>query len=147
DMVHVPYKGVAPALTAVVGGEVDLTTASANVAGAMLNAGRIHALAIAGPKRSSLFPDVATTVEQGYPDLQAAVLYVLVAPPQTPDDVVSRISADVIEILGRPDFVQKQATSRGLDVVAGGPDELRQALHEDTELSRRMVQAAGVQPE
>jgi len=147
DMVHVPYKGVSPALTAVVSGEVDLTTSSANVAGAMLNAGKIRALAVAGPTRSSMFPDVPTTVEQGYPNLQAAVLYVLVAPPNTPDDIASGIAADVIEIMQRPEFVQKHATSRGLDVVAGGPQVLKKALHDDTEMSRRMVEAAGVTPE
>jgi tripartite-type tricarboxylate transporter receptor subunit TctC len=147
DLTHVPYKGVAPVMTGIVGGEIQLSTGSASVAGELLRAGRVKALAVAGPKRSALFPEVPTTAEQGYPDLRAAVWYALVAPSGTPDAVVARIAADVKAVLGRPDFAQKNATSRGLEVTAGGPAELLQAIRDDVAATREMVRAAGVKPE
>lgn len=147
DITHVPYKGVAPVITGLVGGEIQLATGSASVAGEMLKAGKIKALAVAGPKRSSLFPDVPTTVEQGYPQLRAAVWYALVAPAGTPATVIDRIASDVKAILEDPAFAQKNAIARGLEVNAGGPAELRQAIRDDVAVTREMVQAAGVKPE
>jgi tripartite-type tricarboxylate transporter receptor subunit TctC len=147
DITHVPYKGVAPVMTAIVGGEIQLATGSASVAGQLLKAGKIKALAVAGTKRSTLFPDVPTTGEQGYPELQAAVWYALVAPAGTSEAVIARIAADVKAVLTRPDFAEKNATSRGLEVTAGGPNELRQAILNDVEVSREMARAAGVKPE
>ena len=147
DLIHIPYKGVAPAMTALVGGEIQLGTGSAGVAGELLRAGRLKALAVAGSKRSALFPDVPTTAELGFPELRAAVWYALVAPAGTPEPVITRIAADVKAVLSRPDFAEKNATSKGLEVNAGGPAELRQAIKEDVAIAREMVQAAGVKPE
>ena len=147
DITHVPYKGVAPVMTGLVGGEIQLATGSASVAGELLKAGKIKPLAVAGIKRSTLFPDVPTTAEQGYPQLRAAVWYALVAPAGTPEAVIKRIAADVKAILGEPEFARKNATARGLEVNAGGPAELRQAIRDDVAVTREMVQAAGVKPE
>lgn len=147
DITHVPYKGVAPVMTGLVGGEIQLATGSASVAGELLKAGKIKPLAVAGAKRSTLFPDVPTTAEQGYPQLRAAVWYALVAPAGTPEAVIERIAADVKAILGEPEFARKNATARGLEVNAGGPAELRQAIRDDVAVTREMVQAAGVKPE
>lgn len=147
QLTHVPYKGVAPVMNGLLGGEIQLSTGSASVAGEFLKAGRVKALAVAGSKRSSLFPEVPTTAEQGYPQLRAAVWYALVAPAGTPEPVIARIAADVKAILENPEFAQKNATSRGLEVNAGGPTELRQAIRDDVAATREMVQAAGVTPE
>jgi len=147
DITHVPYKGVAPVMTGLVGGEIQLATGSASVAGELLKAGKIKPLAVAGARRSTLFPDVPTTAEQGYPQLRAAVWYALVAPAGTPEAVIERIAADVKAILGEPEFARKNATARGLEVNAGGPAELRQAIRDDVAVTREMVQAAGVKPE
>lgn len=147
ELTHVPYKGVAPVVTGLLGGEIQLSTGSASVAGQLLKAGKVKALAVAGSKRSSLFPDVPTTAEQGYPQLRAAVWYALVAPAGTPEPVIARIAADVKAILEDPGFAEKNATSRGLEVNAGGPAELRQAIRDDVAVVREMVKAAGVTPE
>ncbi|MDB5820473.1 MAG: Tripartite-type tricarboxylate transporter, receptor component TctC [Rhizobacter sp.] len=147
DMVHVPYKGVAPALTAVMSGEVQLSTASAGVGGSLMKAERIKPLAIAGKQRSPLFPDVPTTTEQGYPELQATTWYAVLGPAGMPKPVIDRIDADIRAVLKDAKFAEMQATSKGLDVVAGGPAELATAITEDVELTGRMVRTAGVKPE
>lgn len=101
DLIHAPYKGVAPMLTGLAGGETQYGVGSANVVGASIEAGRIRPIAIAGESRSTFFPDVPTTGE---------------AP-------------------------------RGLDLVAGGPQELAAAIQKDVRLTQAMVEAAGVKPE
>lgn len=147
DLIHAPYKGVAPMLTGLAGGEIQFGVGSANVAGALIEAGRIKPIAVAGEQRSTIFPDVPTTSEAGYPELQARVWYALFAPAGTPEPVIGKIAADVTSILKAPEFAAKHLTPRGLDLVAGGPQELSAAIQKDVRLTRAMVQAAGVKPE
>jgi tripartite-type tricarboxylate transporter receptor subunit TctC len=147
DLVHIPYKGIAPVMLAVSTGEVQLTAGSSSVAGAMMKDGRIRPLALAGKKRSAQFPNVATTIEQGYPYLQAPIWYALFAPAKTPPAVIAKINADVAAILKAPAFAEKQVTSRGLDVVAGSPQELAQVIREEVEVTAEMIKAVGIQPE
>src|SRR5690606_10135183 len=90
DILHIPYKGIQPALTATIAGDVSLVTGSAGVAGELLRSGRLKALAIAGDKRSAQFPDVPTTAEEGFPYLKSSVWYGVFAPAGTPDDLVAR---------------------------------------------------------
>lgn len=147
DLLHVPYKGVAPVLTAVTAGEVMLTTGSAGVGGPLLKAGRLKALAIAGKKRSPQFPAVPTTAELGYPYVQASIWYGLFAPDETPAAIVDKIGADVRAILKTPAFTEMHVSSRGLDVVASSSQELAATIREETVLMGEMARAAGVQPE
>ena len=147
DLTHVPYKGVVPALTALAGGEIQLGLGSANVAGALIKAGKIKPIAVAGEKRSEVYPDVPTTTEEGFPGLQASVWYALFAPAGTPAPIVDKISTDVANILKAPAFTEKHLTPRGLDLVAGGPEELAAEIQKDVKLTEAMVRAAGVKPE
>jgi tripartite-type tricarboxylate transporter receptor subunit TctC len=147
DMTHVPYKGIAPVMQAVSTGEVHLTAGSSSVAGAMMKDGRIKPLALAGKNRSAQFPNVPTTVEQGFPYLQAPVWYALFAPAKTPATVINKVRDDIAAILKAPAFAEKQVTSRGLDVIASTPQELAQVLREEVEVTGEMVKAVGIQPE
>jgi tripartite-type tricarboxylate transporter receptor subunit TctC len=147
DIVHVPYKGVAPSMTALVGGDIQLSTASAGVAGPFMRAGKIKPLAIAGRRRSSEFPQVPTTAEQGYPDLLASTWYAVLGPAGLDPSLVRRISADIISVLKQPAFAERHATSKGLDLVAGGPTELSAAIEQDLAITSAMVKAAKIQPE
>lgn len=147
DLQHVPYKGIAPLLTAVTAGEVPLATGSAGVAGELLRAGRLKALAIAGKRRAGQFPDVPTTAEQGYPYLIASIWYGLFAPAGTPATVVEKIGSDARAILKTPAFAQKQVTARGLDVVASSSQELAAVIKEESANVGEMIRAAGVKPE
>lgn len=147
DIVHIPYKGVAPLMTATVAGEVQLATASPGVAGQLLKAHRLKALAIAGKERSPQFPDVPTTAEQGYPYLRSSIWYGLFAPAGTSPAVIKKINADVTDILKNPAFAERQATSRGLRVVAGKPAEFASRIREDVATTEEMVRAANIQPQ
>ena len=147
DLLHVPYKGIAPLLTALTAGEVLLTTGSSAVAGELLKAGRLKALAISGKRRSPKSPGVPTTAELGYPYVQASIWYGLFAPARTPPAIVEKIGADVRTILKTPAFAERHAESKGLDVVASTPQDLAAAILAEKTLTVEMIRAAGIQPE
>jgi tripartite-type tricarboxylate transporter receptor subunit TctC len=147
DILQVPYKGIAPVMTALIAGEVDMATASAGVAGELLRGKRIKALAIAGKKRSPQFPDVPTTAEQGYPYLRATIWYGLLGPAAMPPEIVGKINADVTAILKSPAFIERQVTARGLTLVADTPKEFAARIQEDAASTREMVRAAKIAPQ
>ncbi len=147
DLLHVPYKGITPMLTALASGEVMLGTGSVAVAGPLIAAGKIKPVAMAGTRRVSQYPSVATVVEEGFPYAQTSIWYALFAPAGTPAAVVERIGADVRSILADPAFAQAQATSKGLTVVAGDGPSLARLIRDETQVTAAQVKAAGVQPE
>src|SRR5512134_1543087 len=102
DLVHVPYKGISLAVPAVVAGEVQLTFAGIATSTPQLKAGRIKALAIGGPQRSPLFPQVPTFAELGYPEVETHAWFGLFVPAGSPREAVSKIHADVKRILEDP---------------------------------------------
>lgn len=147
EFLHVPYKGIAPAQTATVAGEVMLTIASPGQVGAMVRGGRLKALAIGVSTRSRDFPAVPTTAEAGYPYALSSIWYGMFAPATTPPALVERIARDVASVARRPDFADKQITSRGLDLVAGTPAEFAAAIKAEVVTTGEMIKAAGVKPE
>ena len=147
EFLHIPYKGIAPATTAAIAGEVMLTIASPNQLGAMVKAAKLKALAIGAPIRSREFPAVPTTAEAGFPYASSLIWYGMFAPATTPSALVERIARDVAAVARRPDFAEKQITSRGLDLVAGTPAEFAAAIKAEVVSTGEMVKAAGVKPE
>jgi tripartite-type tricarboxylate transporter receptor subunit TctC len=147
DLIHVPYKGVAPVMAALIGGEVQLSTASAAVAGELIKAGKLKVIASAGKQRASQFPAVSTTAEQGHPELVASIWYGLFVPAGTPGSVVARIGDDVRAIVRDPAFRERHFTSKGLEVVMSTPQELHDAIAADVAATADMVRAADVHPE
>lgn len=147
DLLHVPYKGIAPVMLAVAGKEVDLSVASAGVAGEMIKGGRVKPLAVAGSKRLPQFPDVKTAAEQGFPYLQSFIWYGLFAPKGTPPEIVAKLNADIAAVLKTDAFAEQQVRSKGLTVMAGSPKEFADAIRQDTALVGEMVKAANVKPE
>lgn len=145
DLVHVPYKGIAPVLGAMAGGEVQLTMGSAAVASKLLAAGKLKALAVAAGKRDPRFPDLKTTTELGFPYLQISIWQALFTPAGTPDDIVRKLSADVLSVFGKPGFAEKHAD--GWLILAGGPAELAERIKRDLAVTREMISVAGIQPE
>jgi tripartite-type tricarboxylate transporter receptor subunit TctC len=147
ETTHVAYRGIAPAFAALLANEVQLSGASVAVAGTLLKAGRIKALAVAGPRRLVQFPNVPTTTEQGFPALKASIWFALFVPAGVAQPVIEKIAADVIAILKQPEFAQRHATDKGLEMFAGGPAQLLAAIREDVASSGMMVKAAGIIPE
>jgi len=147
QFLHVPYKGIAPDVNAVMTGEVQISVASPAAAGSMVKAGKLKALAIGGAERSSLFPDIPTIAESGYPYVDSVIWWGMFAPGGTSAQLVDRINHDVAGVAKRPDIIEKYFTAFGLDPVADTPSEFTAAIRADVEVTAKMVKAAGVQPE
>jgi tripartite-type tricarboxylate transporter receptor subunit TctC len=147
DLLHVPYKGIAPLMTAIAGGEVMLATGTSGVAGELMKAGKLKGLAIAGRQRAALFPNVPTTAELGYPDLLVSIWFGLFAPAGTPAAVVEKIGDDARAILKSLAFIERHLAPRGYDVVAGSAAELAATIREESAAVAEMIKAAGVTPE
>ena len=147
DLLHVPFSGIAPLLTALIGGHVELATGSAGVGGELIKTGKLKALAIVSKERSKAFPDVPTAAELGYPYLRASIWYALFAPKGTSTEIVDKINKDVKQILSNPEFAERHITSKGLRLVASSPADLASVIEEETAATAEMVKAAGVKPE
>jgi tripartite-type tricarboxylate transporter receptor subunit TctC len=147
DLVHVPYKGISLAVPAVVAGEVQLTFAGIATSAPQLRARRIKAIAIGGPSRTPLFPEVPTFTELGFPEVETHAWFGLFLPAGSPKDAVARIYADTRKILGESDFRQKQLIDRGYEVVGSSPEEFAIYLTKDSESRARAVKISGAKAE
>jgi tripartite-type tricarboxylate transporter receptor subunit TctC len=144
---NVPYKGVSPVLNALIGNEVQLSVGSSGVAGQLLNAGKLKALAIAAKERSPLFPGVRTTTELGFPDIQAFVWFGLAAPAGTPRAIVDRISADVRDIIRQPAFAERFIIASGWQAIGSTPAETDRIIKDELPVIRAMSEAADLKPQ
>ena len=147
DLLHVPYNGISPLLIAMISGKVSLTTGSAGVAGEFLRAGKLKALAIAGKKRSTQFPEVPTTEEAGFGYIQSSIWYAVFAPPGTPAEIVEKVGNDLRSISRDPGFIERQIASKGLDPVASTPGELSDIVRNETAALKTMIDAAKIEAE
>ena len=147
SITHVPYKGIAPVVTAAIAGEIQLTTGSPGTVAGLVKAGKLKPISVAGPRHAPELPGVPTVAESGYPYAQATVRFGLFAPAGTPAAVIERIHRDVVAVLRTPAFTQKYLTANGFQLVASGPDELAAAIREDVALVGEMIRAAGIKPE
>ena len=128
DMVHVPYKGGAPGMVALLGGEVDMMVAQIPSSRQLHLAGKVRALAVSGAKRSSALPEVPTIMESGLPGFEATSWYCVVAPAGTPKPIVDRLNAEIVKALNTPDMRQKLADD-GAEVESSTPAELARFVH------------------
>ena len=147
DLVHVPYKGISLAVPAVIAGEVQLTFAGIATSAPQLKAGRIKAIAIGGPSRTPLFPNVPTFTELGYPEVETHAWFGLFLPAGSPNEAVARIHQDVRKILQESDFRQKQLIDRGYEVVGSSPEEFASYIKKDSESRARAVKISGAKAE
>lgn len=123
DLMHVPYRGVAPSITATLGGEVKLLFTGLGGAVPHIKSGKLVPLAVTERARSSLLPELATATEQGVPGVEVAAWYGVFAPKGTPAPVVDRLNQEFNAVLQMPD-VQAKLTGAGLEVVGGTPQQL-----------------------
>jgi tripartite-type tricarboxylate transporter receptor subunit TctC len=123
DVVHVPYKGIAPAMNDLVGGQVSFMFLSMSSALKQVQAGKLRALGVASLKRSPAAPDLPTVAEQGFPGFEALSWYALMAPAGTPPDVIDRIAAESARALRDP-AVRERLLGLGANPVGGTPAEL-----------------------
>jgi tripartite-type tricarboxylate transporter receptor subunit TctC len=122
EMQHVPYKGSPPALQDVVGGQVTMTFDNITTAWPLAKAGKLRALAVTTTKRSAIAPDVPTLAESGLPGFEVGSWQGVFAPAGTPKEIVRRLNAEIVKILGMPD-VREKLTALGAEPVGNSPDE------------------------
>jgi tripartite-type tricarboxylate transporter receptor subunit TctC len=146
QMTHVPYKGSAPSIVALVGGEVQAVFSSIPSALVQIRAGRIRALGVSILKRSSVLPDVPTIDESGVPGFDAASWYAVFAPAGTPKNVVAMLGREIVRIMNVPD-VRERFANDGFEPAGTGPAEFARFLRAELVKWAKAVEMAGVKPE
>jgi tripartite-type tricarboxylate transporter receptor subunit TctC len=131
DIVHVPYRATTSAMADLLGGRIDLALIGLSSAKTQVESGKLRAYAIAAPQRSSLMPDVPTADEAGLPGFEVRSWFGMFAPAKTPPSVIDRLSREIKKASTDPKFVEALAP-QGMQIVASSPDEMAQALREDS---------------
>jgi len=142
-MTHVPYKGSAPSLVALVGGEVQALFSSIPAALGLIRANRIRALAVSITKRSSVLPDVPTIDESGVRGYDAASWYLVFAPAGTPKAVTARLGKEISGIMARPD-VRSRFVNDGFEPEGRGPADSARFLASEVEKWGKAIKMAGI---
>jgi tripartite-type tricarboxylate transporter receptor subunit TctC len=139
----VAYGGAAPASQAILAGTIDIgSMALANIHG-QVKGGAFKGIAVTGATRWHDLPDIPTVQEAGYKDFDFETIFILMAPSKTPQDIVERLSREVIAILKRPDIGQR-VKAAGYDVLARGPDALKARIVKEVPLYKEIVVKAGI---
>ena len=146
DLLHVPYKGSAPAVTDLIGGQTHLLIDVGSVLLPHIKSGRLKALAVTGPTRDSNLPDVLTVREQGLPGLEAAGYQGLVAPAGVPREVIERISTELRRVLANPDVRAKFAAG-GAEVMPRGATEFAAYVKAESERWSALITQRGIKVE
>ena len=146
DMVHVPYKGSAPAVTDLIGGPVDVMFDNVPNVLQQMKAGRLRGLAVSSQHRSPFAPDLPTVAESGVPGFDISVWFGVVTPAGTPKSVIALLNADINRILKLPDVVQL-FHGQGVEPLGGTPQEFDTHLRAQMSKWTKVVEATGTRPE
>ncbi len=146
EIVHIPYKGSAPAIADLLGGQVQMAFDTVPVVLPQVRAGKLKALAVATPKRSPLAAEVPTMDEAGVAGFVGGTWFGALAPARTPAAVVDRLAREIGAILRAPDVVQT-FTERGIEPVGNTPAQFRAFIESETRRWLKVAQDAGIQPE
>jgi tripartite-type tricarboxylate transporter receptor subunit TctC len=143
---HIPYRGTAPAVTDLLGGQVDVAFLPIHVALPHIKAGKLNALAIGSAKRHALLPQVPTLEEARAGKVNVDMWYGVFAPPGTPPDFVQRINRELHDILAAPD-VRTAFETQGMDPATSSPDEFRRLVEQDADRWARLIKSQGITAE
>jgi len=143
DMTHVPYKGAAPAMAAVLSGEVNMMFGPTTQGTPHVRSGKVKALGVTGPKPSPLLPGVKPLAEQGFPGLVFENWFGVFAPAKTPDAVAEAIGAGWKQVMGDA-VVRARLSGMDLEPRWDGPERVRQAIASDLERWRGLAKRAGI---
>jgi tripartite-type tricarboxylate transporter receptor subunit TctC len=146
DIRHVPYKGSAPAMTDVMGGQITMTFENIAPSLPHIKSGKLKALGITAPKRSTLLPDVPTIAESGFPGFHAVGWFGVLAPRGTPAPVIARLNAEIVRILQLPD-VRDRLLGLGVETQGSTPEEFDAFGRAEIEKWARVIKAANVRVE
>jgi len=142
DVLHVPYKGAAPAMQAVMSGEVAFTFDTISQADAQVRSGKLKAIAVTGARRVAAAPNVPTVAESGLPAFTPEIWFGAFAPAGTPASVVDKLNADISQAMTQPD-VQARLASLGSEFTATSAAEFQKFVASDTARWRRVISQSG----
>jgi len=146
NVVHVPYKGAAPALTDLVAGQTQIMHTTSVTADAQIKAGRVKILGIAATKRQSVLPNVATLDEQGIKGAEAIVWFGMAAPAKTPRPIIEKLNREVNKALQMPD-VRQRLDQLGLEVEGGTAGKFEAFIKSEAARLTQLIKAGAVQVE
>ena len=146
DFVHIPYKGSAPSIADLLAGQVSFTMDSLVQTLPYIVSGQLKAIAVLGPQRSALLPKVPTVAESGVPGYEFVNWFGLVAPQNTPTDIVAKIRADVSTILSQPDMAE-QLNKMGADVINNSSEQYGAQIVADAQKWEKIIKLVGVKLE
>jgi tripartite-type tricarboxylate transporter receptor subunit TctC len=146
DMLHIPYKGSAPALADLMGGQLPVAIDAMIPSGAQVKAGKVRALAILSTERSPLLPDVPTIAEAGFPGLEASATFGLMLPGKTPPAVIAKVHAAMRRAISHP-ATRKQLDEMGYQVVANTPEQFATFLREQIATWTKIVKDNNIKPD
>jgi tripartite-type tricarboxylate transporter receptor subunit TctC len=142
NILHVPYKGGAPALNDVMGGQVSMIIENMPQLLPHLHAGKVRALTVTTPKHSPAMPEVPTVAEV-LPGYEATTWFGLLAPAGTPPDVIHKVQADVAKVVALPD-VKERLTGLGAEAVASTPEAFSSHLRSELQRFAKVIEDAGI---
>ena len=143
---HVPYKGGSPAITDVIGGQLDLVAVNMLEAAPQVKSGKLKMIAVMSAKRSPLFPDVPTVAESGFPGFEASVWYSLIAPAKTPPSIVKILHAQVEKALQSKEMVERLGSVGG-EISPGSTAQFTAYLNSERKRYEKLVREANIQPD
>lgn len=145
DVLHVPYKGITPALNDTVGGHIQMTFAVIPACISLVRAGKVKALGVTSAKRTPLVPELPTIAES-VPGYEFIGWYSLVAPAKTPATIISKVNAEVLKVLKVPEF-QERISGLGAEPIGTGPEALATFMRAQLEKMRKAVKDSGARPD
>jgi tripartite-type tricarboxylate transporter receptor subunit TctC len=143
DIVHVPYKGGAPALNEVIGGQIEMTFIGAPASMPHIRSGRLRVIAVSTAKRAAALPDVPTVAEAGYPGYEVGGYYGVLGAAATPPAIVSRLHGELLKIVSQREVRERLAVF-GLEVVGNTPEQFAEFIKTDVEKWTKLVQRIGL---
>jgi tripartite-type tricarboxylate transporter receptor subunit TctC len=146
DLVHVPYKGDAPAITAVLANQVPMMFPTLPVALPYIKSGKLRAIAVSSAKRSALLPEVPTVAESGgLPEFAVSIWVGVVAPPGTPKEIVDRLNAEIRKAVAMPD-IREHLEALGADPASDTPEQFSAYIAAETAQWLKVARAAKIKP-
>jgi tripartite-type tricarboxylate transporter receptor subunit TctC len=142
-ILHVPYRGAAPALNALVAGVVTMAWDGLSSARGLIAGGKVRAIAVASKKRTEGLPNVPTVIESGFKDFESASWYGVAVPKDTPDEIVQKLNEAFVTALKDPS-VNEKLTSLGAEVVASTPAELAAYMKADSARWKKVIDSANI---
>lgn len=146
DVLHVPYRGSAPALTDVIGGRVEISSDNLPAVQPFIDAGKLRPLAVTTAKRWSELPNVPTVAEAGVPGYEASAWFTIAAPAKTPPEIIEKINKSVNKYMSEPETIARMR-KLGSEPVGGSPEDMAKLVADETVKWKKVVDFAGLKAE